>query len=67
MGYTGIGFSFLLDYYVFDLSFTALEITGVFICLFFSFLASIYKHFRSKAEAIAAQEAALLKSAVISN
>ena len=44
MGYSGIMFSFALDIVLFDLSFSAMEIVGVSICLAFSLLTAIYKH-----------------------
>ena len=45
MSYTGIGFSFMLDIWVFKTSFTHWEVYGVFICLFFSCVTALYKHF----------------------
>ena len=48
MSYSGIGFSFIVDVYLFKLNFTVLEVIGVAICLFFSVLTAVYKHFSSK-------------------
>ena len=48
MSYSAIGFSFIVDVYLFNLSFTTIEVLGVSICLFFSILTAVYKDFRSK-------------------
>ena len=44
--YFGIGFSVLFDVFLFNLSFTMLEVLGVIICLLFSILAAVYKYNR---------------------
>ena len=46
MSYSGIGYSFIVDVYLFNLSFTTIEALGVSICLFFSILTAVYKNFR---------------------
>jgi drug/metabolite transporter (DMT)-like permease len=44
-GYFSIGFTFILDILIFNITFSGLEVTGVCICLLFSLMAAIYKHF----------------------
>lgn len=44
MQYSGVAFSFMLDVFLFNQVFTGLEVLGVCICLFFSFVTAIYKH-----------------------
>ena len=43
MIFVGVGYSFLLDLYVFKLTFSSLELIGVLICLICSISATIYK------------------------
>ena len=50
MSYAGIGFSFLIDIYAFNLEFTGLEVLGVCICLVFSLATAIYKHYKERAK-----------------
>ena len=45
LSYMGMGFSFLLDVYVFHFSFSGLEVLGVSLCLLFSFATAIYKQY----------------------
>ena len=41
----GVTFSFLFDILVFKQTFTDFEVLGVLVCLFFSFITAVYKHF----------------------
>jgi len=43
--YFSIGFTFLFDILLFNITFTSMEVVGVCICLLFSMMAAIYKHF----------------------
>ena len=43
LSYMGMGFSFLLDVYVFHFTFSGLEVLGVGICLAFSLATAFYK------------------------
>ena len=52
MSYCGIVFSFMLDVLVFHFSFTTMEICGVLVCLFFSIIATAYKHFITKKKSV---------------
>ena len=45
MSYFGIGFSFIFDVLIFDISFAPLEVIGVCICLFFTLVTAIYKQY----------------------
>ena len=43
LSYFGLGFSALLDVYLFHFNFSMLEVLGVVICLVFSLATAVYK------------------------
>lgn len=48
MQYSGVFFSFMLDIFIFNQLFSGLEVLGVCICLLFSLITAIYKHYFAK-------------------